>query len=221
MILDNSLLCFINRSMMMKKILKKIIFFSKNSYKKRNLSTMVEYELTPNPNAIKFLFPSKVIAEGKVTFTSQSQCVQVPLASAIFNIPTVIQLYFFDNFITVTTDGSQDWKSIQPKIEDTMNSFFDLHDIYFEKESQNTQKDYSNLSPELKEINEILDRTIRPGLQSDGGDLEILNLTEEMELFIHYEGACGSCPSATSGTLYAIEGILKDEFHPDIRVITA
>jgi len=55
-------------------------------------------------------------------------------------------------------------------------------------------------------------------LQGDGGDIEVVNL-EGKKLYVHYEGACGTCPSSTSGTLMAIEGILRDEFVPDLEVI--
>ena len=75
-----------------------------------------------------------------------------------------------------------------------------------------------NLSPELQKIEEILDRTIRPGLQGDGGDIEIIKF-EENKVYVMYQGACGTCPSSTTGTLMAIEGILKDEYDPAIEVI--
>jgi len=42
---------------------------------------------------------------------------------------------------------------------------------------------------------------------------------EDNKLYVFYQGACGTCPSATSGTLMAIEGILRDKFHPQIEVI--
>ncbi len=59
---------------------------------------------------------------------------------------------------------------------------------------------------------------MRPGLQGDGGDLTVLKY-EEKKVYVHYEGACDSCPSSTGGTLMAIEGILKDEFDPLIEVV--
>ena len=65
-------------------------------------------------------------------------------------------------------------------------------------------------SPELQQIEDILDRTIRPGLQADGGDLQVLSL-ENNKLEIAYQGACGGCPSAFMGTLEAIENILQHE----------
>ena len=76
----------------------------------------------------------------------------------------------------------------------------------------------SDLSPDIQKIEEILDRTIRPGLQGDGGDIEVVKY-EENKLYVSYQGACGTCPSSTSGTLMAIEGILKDEFNANIEVI--
>ena len=38
-------------------------------------------------------------------------------------------------------------------------------------------------------------------------------------LTIRYQGACGSCPSSLTGTLMAIEGMLKQEIDPDLEVI--
>ena len=49
-------------------------------------------------------------------------------------------------------------------------------------------------------INQLLDEQIRPYLQGDGGDLHVLGLEGNM-LNVHYQGACGSCPSSISGTL--------------------
>jgi Fe-S cluster biogenesis protein NfuA len=67
------------------------------------------------------------------------------------------------------------------------------------------------------QINEILDERIRPYLASDGGWLEVLSL-DDKKLTIRYQGACGSCPSSLTGTLMAIEGMIKEEVDPEIEV---
>ena len=72
--------------------------------------------------------------------------------------------------------------------------------------------------PRLTKINEILDEKIRPALAGDGGWLEVLSLTDHT-LTIRYQGACGSCPSSLSGTLMAIEGMLKEQVDPEIEVV--
>ena len=67
-------------------------------------------------------------------------------------------------------------------------------------------------------IDKLLDDTIRPGLAGDGGGVEITDL-EEFNLSIHYEGACGSCPSASDGTLRFIEDTLREKVHPKMSVL--
>ena len=72
-------------------------------------------------------------------------------------------------------------------------------------------------NPEIIKINEILDRTIRPALQMDGGDLQVMAFDGQM-VSVNYQGACGSCPSSTMGTLKAIENILRDELNKEVTV---
>ena len=72
--------------------------------------------------------------------------------------------------------------------------------------------------PRLLRINEILDERIRPALAGDGGWLEVLALNDNT-LSIRYQGACGSCPSSISGTLMAIEGMLRQEVDPELEVV--
>lgn len=71
----------------------------------------------------------------------------------------------------------------------------------------------------LKLIHRLLDEKIRPGLAGDGGGLEVISF-DGQTLQISYHGACGSCPSSTSGTLRYIEGLLQSEIDPSLRVIS-
>jgi Fe-S cluster biogenesis protein NfuA len=67
-------------------------------------------------------------------------------------------------------------------------------------------------------IEALLDERIRPYLAGDGGWLEIIDLAENT-LRIRYQGACGSCPSSLTGTLMAIENMIRDEIDPEITVV--
>ncbi len=69
-------------------------------------------------------------------------------------------------------------------------------------------------------VEALLDETVRPALAADGGGL-IVQAVEDHIVRIHYQGACGSCPSSTQGTLRAIESILQKSLGPEIRVHTA
>ena len=69
----------------------------------------------------------------------------------------------------------------------------------------------------LDRVNGILDEQVRPYLQGDGGDLYVVGL-EGNRLMVHYQGACGSCPSSISGTLAGIESLVR-QIEPDIEVV--
>lgn len=181
-----------------------------------NIKTLVQS--TPNPNSKKFITNQIVKTNGKSTFTSPKEADSVPLARELFSVQGVSEVYFFDNFITVTKeDQAPDWDALIPQLKSLIITHMPVHDPNFLKPSKT--KSSPQLSPELQKIEEILNRTIRPGLQSDGGDLDIISL-EDNVLTISYQGACGTCPSAISGTLQAIESILQNEYDPQIRVYT-
>jgi NifU-like protein len=59
-------------------------------------------------------------------------------------------------------------------------------------------------------------------LVMDGGDMEIVDIKENLpyyDIYIRYLGACGSCASGSTGTLYAIESTLKNKVDENIRVL--
>jgi Fe-S cluster biogenesis protein NfuA len=86
-----------------------------------------------------------------------------------------------------------------------------------------TQKDEDWLKrskeDQIQEIDTLITRDIRPGLNSDGGDLEIDDLEEGYKLTIRYQGACGSCGSSTGATLAFIEDTLRREVFGGIQVV--
>ena len=175
----------------------------------------IHVQSTPNPNALKFILNKTVKTEGKATYKNPEECHTNPLARYIFGLPSVSEVHFFDNVITVTQDGNADWGELESKIRAAILEKIAAHDPNFQTETE--KKKVEPATPEIAKIEEILDRTVRPALQGDGGDLQVVGL-EGNVLLVNYQGACGSCPSSTAGTLKAIENILKDEFKSDIEV---
>ncbi len=187
---------------------------------------LVRSQETPNPLATKFIMNQLVKAEGRATFHDPQEAESIPLARDLFLIKGVKQLYFFENTLTVSHDDfplSQAKEDFEQKVFAVIKTRLPSHNNEFispgEEPQQKKSVDRSHLSSDLREIEEILDRTIRPGLQADGGDIEVLELIDN-ELRILYQGACGGCPSSMMGTLDAIQGILRHELNNDhLRVI--
>ena len=181
------------------------------------IKTMIQS--TPNPNALKFVLNVPVKTQGKVTYKNAGQCQHNPMAAALFTIPNITEVYFFDNYVTVTQDGNVDWDQIEDQIKKIILENAADHNPDFQVEEDKKVETAVSDDPEIAKINMILDNTIRPGLQMDGGDLHIVSF-DGINLTVSYQGACGSCPSSTMGTLRAIESILRDQYNPEIVVQT-
>ncbi|WP_373028862.1 iron-sulfur cluster assembly scaffold protein [Sulfurovum sp.] len=74
----------------------------------------------------------------------------------------------------------------------------------------------------IKAVDKVVDENIRQMLIMDGGDMEILDIKENganFDIYIRYLGACSGCASSSTGTLFAIENILKEKLDENIRVL--
>jgi NFU1 iron-sulfur cluster scaffold homolog, mitochondrial len=174
---------------------------------------------TPNPNALKFILDRDVKSEGKVSFKTPNDCKDISLAAALFDLRGVDQIHFFQNVITISKFSFEDWDVLEPAVQTCIENFIDDHNPDFKVHDPEEER-RSNLSPELRQIEETLDKRIRPGLQGDGGDLVVKDFKDNV-LIVKYQGACGTCPSSTTGTLEAIRSILRDEVNPEIEVYLA
>jgi NifU-like protein len=74
----------------------------------------------------------------------------------------------------------------------------------------------------IKAVDKVVDENIRQMLVMDGGDMEILDIKENganFDIYIRYLGSCSGCASSSTGTLFAIENILKEKLDENIRVL--
>jgi len=66
-----------------------------------------------------------------------------------------------------------------------------------------------------EKVKEILDQ-IRPALQADGGNVELIEVTDQGIVKVKLTGACGSCPMSTYTLKMGIEQRLKDMI-PEVK----
>jgi len=175
---------------------------------------------TPNPNAVKFILREPVTSGVARQFGSTDQAQTDELARSLFDVGSVASVFYMDNMITVEKEDAADWDELLPALAVPIRAADSVA-----AGSGNGAAAVGGAiaavtsdDPRLLRINEILDEKVRPYLMGDGGYLEILDLTDHT-LKIRYQGACGSCPSSLTGTLMAIEGMLKQEVDPDLEVI--
>ena len=181
---------------------------------------IAEIEGTPNPNAMKFILKEPLTWGITRSYDNAEQARGDPLASALFEFEHVTNVFYVDHWITVTQDGGADWYELTRKLAEPIRAA-PAADADSAATVAAASTAISDLSPEdqqrLDKINALLDEQVRPYLQGDGGDLYVLGLQGDT-LSVHYQGACGSCPSSISGTLAGIENLVKS-IEPDIEVI--
>ena len=189
---------------------------------------IVRVQPTPNPDAFQFILNGKVMGDGTKTFDSPEDAGNDALAKALFEIFGIQSIYLKENFVTITKSTTVGWHTLMEKTGHTLEehlSFYekgdepehaeDMHPVLeaFKKEDF---FDYDR-DQQTEVVNALLDVAIRPALANDGGGINILAI-EGKQIKIHYQGACGSCPSSTTGTLQYIEQFLKEAIHPEVEV---
>jgi Fe-S cluster biogenesis protein NfuA len=183
---------------------------------------IAEIENTPNPNALKFILKEPLTWGIARSYDNASQAAEDELAKALFAIEHVTNVFYVDHWITVTQDGQADWAELKRKIAEPIRAAA-AADEHSAKVAAAAAQPAENMSEadrtRLDRINDLLDEEIRPYLQGDGGDVYVVSLEGNL-LTVHYQGACGSCPSSLSGTLAGIENLLKS-VEPDIEVVAA
>jgi Fe-S cluster biogenesis protein NfuA len=70
-----------------------------------------------------------------------------------------------------------------------------------------------------QEVQEALD-IVRPQLQADGGDAELVDVTDEGVVKLRLTGACGGCPMSQMTLKMGIERILKEKV-PSVKSVEA
>ena len=180
---------------------------------------IAEIESTPNPNAMKFILRENLTWGVSCSYANADEAKDDELARRLFEIPHVSNVFYVDKWVTITQDGGADWKELVRKVAEPIR-FAAAAEAKSAAAIAEAGKTLSNLSAEdqarLDKIVALLDEKIRPYLKSDGGDLTVVGLNGDT-LSVHYQGACGSCPSSLSGTLFGIVQLLRT-IEPEIVV---
>jgi len=62
-----------------------------------------------------------------------------------------------------------------------------------------------------EKVEKIVAEKIRPGLQADGGDIEIIDVSDDGVVKVKLKGACSGCPMAGMTLQYGVEATLRKE----------
>ena len=185
---------------------------------------IADIQETPNPNAVKFILREPVSHGTSHSFKAAPDAEHDPLAKSLFDVGEVVSVFYMDKMLTVEKTDEAEWDEILPELAVPIRAAAAVAS----SNGNGTKSAAAAVGgaiaaaasddPKLAQINDLLDERIRPYLAGDGGWLEVLELADD-QLSIRYEGACGSCPSSLTGTLMAIENMIREEIDPNISVV--
>src|SRR5690349_13582874 len=182
---------------------------------------IADIQETPNPNAVKFILKEPVSSGTSHSFKNPEAAESDEFAKSIFLVGDVVSVFYMDKMVTVEKTDDAEWDEILPALAVPLRAALPVANGRAAAAAAvggAIAAAVNHDDPKLREIDALLDERIRPYLAGDGGWLEIVGL-EGNTLRIRYEGACGSCPSSLTGTLMAIENMIREEIDPDIEVI--
>jgi NFU1 iron-sulfur cluster scaffold homolog, mitochondrial len=192
---------------------------NENGFQEFLMPKISDIEETPNPNAVKFILREPVSNGVARQYGSAEQAANDSLAKALFDVGHVVSVFYMDKMVTIEKDDEGDWDDLLPALAVPIRAAEAVSSAAAAAAAVGGPiAAVASDDPRLLRINEILDERVRPALMGDGGYLEVLGLSDHT-LSIRYQGACGSCPSSLTGTLMAIESMLKQEVDPELEVV--
>lgn len=67
-------------------------------------------------------------------------------------------------------------------------------------------------------VRQIIDEKVRPNLQGDGGDIELVNITDDGVVQVRLTGSCSGCPFSAMTLAFGVEKVLKESI-PEVQKI--
>ncbi|MGB0907060.1 MAG: NifU family protein [Maricaulaceae bacterium] len=176
----------------------------------------IQTEDTPNPATQKFLPGRDVVGTDKspVNVARGDDVSNAPLAEMLFMIPDVTNVFFGNDFISVTKGDDAQWKHLKPAVLGAIMDFYVAGGVPLTDQINNVpeiERTYEGVTLEIVEqIKELIELRVRPAVAQDGGDIVFKHFDDEDgAVYLEMRGACAGCPSSSMTLKSGIENMLK------------
>ena len=167
--------------------------------------TRVFYEITPNPQAMKFIVDGNPLhhSTNLYEFAQGANTTSSPLAQKILGFPWAAKLSIGSHYVTITKEPWVEWDVLAEPLSDLLKEHIDSNqpviladDFAKQQENQGIElTDAQKNDPVVQKILAILDNDIKPAVAMDGGDIDFQNFQDGV-LYLTLKGACAGCPSS-------------------------
>ncbi len=174
---------------------------------------------TPNPSALQFVLNSQILEHGNLSYETVKDCGDDKFGKVLFEKRGVKTVYIMDNFVTVTKEDNADWNPLKDQVWKAIDANVTLYKSKAATKLNVDVEKFLSLSNDekLDAVEMVLNRSIRKNLAQDGGGVEVQGIDGNV-VKILYQGACGSCPTSSAGTLQYIQTQIRQQLHKDLEV---
>ncbi len=170
---------------------------------------MIQTELTPNPNSLKFLSEKIISATGTEEFQkSDAKDISNIFIKELLEFEGVELILLSKNFLSVKKTDKASWNDLKPMVISHLNHYFENNDEPILKKSNKTENIENDENETVKKIIDVLDTKIRPAVARDGGDIKFKSF-ENGVVRVELQGSCSGCPSSLMTLKQGVQNLLK------------
>ena len=170
---------------------------------------MIQTEVTPNPDSLKFISEKTISAVG----TEEFQKSKIDKTSNVFvkellGFNGVELILLSKNFLSVKKSKDVTWNELKPMIISHLNDYFEKNNDPILKRDEIQPKEAQGGDEIINKIIEVLDTKIRPAVARDGGDIKFKSF-ENGIVKVELQGSCSGCPSSLMTLKQGVQNLLK------------
>ena len=170
---------------------------------------MIQTELTPNPNSLKFLSEKTISAIGTEEFQKEkSNNLSNAFIKELLEFKGVELVLLSKNFLSVKKNEKVSWNELKPIVISHLNHYFENNNEPILNENLKSDDLSDDNSETVKKIIDILDTKIRPAVAKDGGDIKFKSF-ENGVVKVELQGSCSGCPSSLMTLKQGVQNLLK------------
>ena len=177
----------------------------------------VQTEITPNPNALKFIPGKTVSNNGSFEITKKDES-NNELVRSLLSINGVTGIFLGLDFLSVNKQEDKNWEDIKHIVISLINEYYSEGKEFVIDKNYNKDND-SNFDEIEKKIIKILDTKIRPAVAKDGGDIKFKEFKNGI-VMVQLQGSCSGCPSSTMTLKQGVQNLLC-HYLPEVKEVVA
>ena len=176
----------------------------------------VQTEITPNPNALKFI-PGKVVSRAGSFEVSKNDNVNNELVRNILSVNGVEGIFLGKDFISVNKYDENSWDDIKHIVISHINEFYASgKEFVINKDLTEQNESFDEIE---KRIVQLLEDKIRPAIARDGGDIKFKEFKDGV-VKVQLQGSCSGCPSSTMTLKQGVQNLLC-HYLPEVKKVEA